>query len=366
MKKLKIFVLCSLLLLAFRPLLAGPPASDLLLQDKCEQNLIGDLKGRYLRSLRLGKGRRVAYQISRPSSHPVDPNKVLFVVNGWASEIKGMKEFARAVGDYGHTVVTIALSAHSESFGTLPRAEVPYFMTPAGSVGGTLSYPTFLSLDELSEEVEAVRQHLKIERVVLAGYSLGAFVATRLALQNPQAYKKLLLVVPGVRSSHLDNPMGVALRADYNAQMVTAQLLRLNPFNPLGAYSAQMIENSAELKYNGLLAQAMRPMLTTIVRNLPSFRPEKLDEMVTGLVALGLAVRDVDLRQEINQIQVPVALVQAQNEDIARKFAQEELFNQVPLEHRGPHLVIPGAKHAFIPEVGHELGRDFHFLIEGQ
>lgn len=53
-----------------------------------------------------------------------------------------------------------------------------------------------ITLDRFTEDIEAVRRHLELDRVHLLGHSWGGFLAMRYALDHPEALRSLTLVSP--------------------------------------------------------------------------------------------------------------------------------------------------------------------------
>ncbi|MDZ7771177.1 MAG: alpha/beta fold hydrolase [Balneolaceae bacterium] len=58
-----------------------------------------------------------------------------------------------------------------------------------------------VTLDRFTEDIEAVRRHLGLDRVHLLGHSWGGFLALRYALAYPQSLRSLTLVSPMPPSS---------------------------------------------------------------------------------------------------------------------------------------------------------------------
>jgi proline iminopeptidase len=54
--------------------------------------------------------------------------------------------------------------------------------------------------DRLVDDVEALREHLKVDRMVLLGHSAGANVAALYAVRRPERISRLLLVTPSTRA----------------------------------------------------------------------------------------------------------------------------------------------------------------------
>jgi len=58
--------------------------------------------------------------------------------------------------------------------------------------------------DRLVPDLEALREHLGLERMTLLGHSAGASLVTRYAAEHPERIEKLVLATPGTRSVGID------------------------------------------------------------------------------------------------------------------------------------------------------------------
>lgn len=91
-------------------------------------------------------------------------------------------------------------AAYLEDLGGLDR-DLPLVLpdlrgtgeSPAGADPADYSFP------RLAEDVEALREHLALERFALLGHSAGAVVAQAYAARHPRRLSHLLLVTPGTR-----------------------------------------------------------------------------------------------------------------------------------------------------------------------
>jgi uncharacterized protein (TIGR03086 family) len=89
--------------------------------------------------------------------------------------------------------------------------------------------PTSYRCDRQVEDVEALRRHLGLDQVDLAGHSAGAAVAIRYAVRYPERVSRLLLITPSPR------PVGLEV-SDADRRQV-ADLRRGEPWFP-AAYAA--------------------------------------------------------------------------------------------------------------------------------
>ncbi|XP_066581752.1 (Lyso)-N-acylphosphatidylethanolamine lipase isoform X2 [Prorops nasuta] len=103
---------------------------------------------------------------------------------------------------------------------------------------GRSSRPTFSHEAEKAEEqlvssVEEWRREMKLEKFVLLGHSMGAFIAAAYAIQHPERVKHLILADPWGFSERPD----AATRKTYMAApfWVKALIFVMQPLNPLWA-----------------------------------------------------------------------------------------------------------------------------------
>lgn len=71
--------------------------------------------------------------------------------------------------------------------------------------------------DRLVEDVEALREHLGLHRMVLLGHSAGANVATQYAARYPQHVSKLVLIGPGTRA------VGIAVPGEMRRELALSR-----------------------------------------------------------------------------------------------------------------------------------------------
>jgi pimeloyl-ACP methyl ester carboxylesterase len=74
-----------------------------------------------------------------------------------------------------------------------------------------------LSIDAMASDLEALLDHLGIERTALAGWSMGGFIAQRLALRAPQRISAMVLLAsaPGGPTAVSAEPQAWAMLTDH-------------------------------------------------------------------------------------------------------------------------------------------------------
>jgi proline iminopeptidase len=102
-----------------------------------------------------------------------------------------------------------------ETLKPLEEAFTVVYLEPRGiGRSGRVADPALYSLDHYVEEVEALRSHLGLERLTLAGHSHGGFVALKYTLAYPDRVDRLLLLNSGAFVRELD-PGWMAGRAGH-------------------------------------------------------------------------------------------------------------------------------------------------------
>jgi len=115
--------------------------------------------------------------------------------------VNGVELFARAIGD-GPLVVVLhgGPGAHHDyllpQFDRLARGRTLFYYDQRG--GGKSPVPRDVPVGwrEQVADLEAVRDHLKIDRLTLCGYSWGGLLAVLYLLEHPERVARLALVSP--------------------------------------------------------------------------------------------------------------------------------------------------------------------------
>jgi proline iminopeptidase len=93
-----------------------------------------------------------------------------------------------------------------ETLQPLEAAHTVVYYDPRGiGRSGRSADPTLYTLDEYVEDLEALRQHLGLNALSLAGHSHGGFVALKYALAYPERIDRLLVLNSGAFVRDLDS-----------------------------------------------------------------------------------------------------------------------------------------------------------------
>src|SRR5262245_54706975 len=162
----------------------------------------------------------------------------------------------------GHTVVLL----HGNNFGGFYFGKPIEALRNAGfrvivpdQIGyGRSSKPVIpYNFNDMARNTRAILQHLKIERVMLVGHSMGGMLATRFSTQYPVTVERLVIYNPiGLVDNRFDRPSDSAddgykrtLGATY--QSVKTALMRYVSHNP-AAWSPEF-ETYARIRYSWTL-----------------------------------------------------------------------------------------------------------------
>ncbi len=179
--------------------------------------------------------------------------------------------------------------------------------------------PGPFTMEQHADDLAALLDHLKIRRTVVAGLSMGGYVAFAFWRRHPERVQGLIL------ADTRAEPDGGAARAGRDAAMVKVQQ------TGAAAYADEMLPrllapgNLADVK----IAGAARKMLA--------------EQPVEGIVGALGGLRDrADSRATLPTITVPTLVIAGVEDAITP-----------PAEARGLAAAIPGARLAIIPRAGH-------------
>lgn len=189
-----------------------------------------------------------------------------------------------------------------------------------------------VSMLRFAEDLYALSQHLDCGPVILAGHSMGGYVAMAFAKAFPQALRKLVLV--GTRSG-ADSPQGAA------ARRATAEKVRAEGSSVVvDAMAPKMLSTG---NTDAAMAASVRGFMA----------PSKPEGVIAAL--LGMADRP-DAGAWLSEIRVPTLVIAGLDDTIIPPSESEALAK-----------AIPDAQLRFIPNAGHlvayEQAEDFNRAV---
>ena len=176
------------------------------------------------------------------------------------------------------------------------------------------------SVDQMTDDVLRLMDHLKIERAHLVGHSTGGAIGQTMAIRNPERLKKLVLFATWTRADKFFRQLFAARRALLmqvgKEAYVRAGTLFLYPPWFIKANEAAIEEREA----------------LSIATFAP---PEVVASRIDAIVAF-------DRTAELAKIRVPTLVLCAKDDFITPAYFSEELAAK-----------IPGAKLVLLPAGGH-------------
>jgi pimeloyl-ACP methyl ester carboxylesterase len=189
------------------------------------------------------------------------------------------------------------------------------------------------SMDRFAGDVHSLLQQLGTGPVVLAGHSMGGYVALAFARNYPQALRGLVLV--GTKAG-ADTPEGAAGRR------ATAEKVKLEGID--GVVNAMAPKMLAASNQDAKMAAAVRALM----------EPSKPEGVIGAL--LGMAERP-DSTPKLGQIKVPTLVITGADDTVIPPAESDLLAKN-----------IPGAQLRVIPNAGHlvafERPKEFNAALE--
>ena len=218
-----------------------------------------------------------------------------------------------------------------ETLQPLEAAHTVVYVDPRGiGRSGRSTDPTLYSLDEYVEDLEALRRHLGLEALTVAGHSHGGSVALKYALAYPERVDRLLIFDSGPFTRDTD-PQWLEARKGYEAAQArwAARDTTLTPddlhaefvrtfFPVLHFYDYESVRQTVE----ELLART-------------TFSAEPFQQSERELATY-------DIRDEIAEIRAPTLIVIGDNDPPDLREGSLLLHERIP---GAQLLIVPGCGH---------------------
>jgi len=244
----------------------------------------------------------------------------------------------------------------SPYFGELPELEAErtlLVLDPRGTGDSDRpADPAGYDLEDYAADVEAVREHLGVERLDLLGHSHGGFVAMAWAGNHPDRVGRLILASTAPRFSDTIRQARMERAASHQGQPYFQDAI-----DAMRAHSAGEYANDAEL-------------IALYERELPLFAPFGTDVSVVGATLARAGVNadalrhfnervagGMDFRPILARIDAPTLVVTGEEDPFGPAVAQE-IADSLP--NATLHL-IPGADH--FPHLDHYHRADWSHAI---
>lgn len=212
--------------------------------------------------------------------------------------------------------------------------------------------PSRYTLDENVKDMEALRVHLGLDRIVPIGTSYGGMVALAYAARYPHAVSKLVLCVTAAHSGFNARAQAiVAERGTPEQQKVCAQLWAgaFTTVDDLRHYYSVMGPLYSVKHDSAMAAEARGRGIQTIDPINRAFGP-------------GGVLRDFDLRPELSRITAPTLILAGRQDWICAPEFSEEIHQAIP----GSELhIFENASHSLRQDVGDELCERIRGFVTG-
>ncbi|MFF7707101.1 3-oxoadipate enol-lactonase [Pseudomonas sp. NPDC007930] len=185
--------------------------------------------------------------------------------------------------------------------------------------GGSLVSPGPYSIAQLGQDVLALLDHLKLERVYFCGLSMGGQIGQWLAINAPQRIAKLILCNTGAKigAPEVWNPRIETVLRDREAAM------------------AGLRDASIARWFTAAYAEANPQIAGRITAMLAATSPD-------GYAANCAAVRDADFREQLGRIEAPLLVISGIEDAVTTpadgEFIRERVAGAQHVQFHAAHL----------------------------
>jgi proline iminopeptidase len=200
------------------------------------------------------------------------------------------------------------------------------------------------TLDNNVEDLEALREYLGLDKIVILGASYGGMVALSYAVRYPQNVSHLIAIVTTPHHGFLERAKDILAARGTDEQKAVAETLWAGAF-----------KNDEELQH---YFDVMEPLYSL------TYQPEKAKEVgQRGIVSsdainegFGGFLRTYDVSGELHKITAPTLVIGAAHDWICAPELSEEIARSIPnadlrMFERSGHSVIHDEHAAFIDVV---------------
>ncbi len=228
-------------------------------------------------------------------------------------------------------------SAFKPAFSPLSaRMQLVYF-DHRGQGRSARGDPASYNLDENVEDMEALRRHLGLGRIVSIGTSYGGMVGMAHAARYPDAVSRLILVVTASHGGFVKRAQEIVAERGTPAQRAVCETLWDGAFR-----TTEELQHYYDVM-GPLYARRFDPAAASVVRGRAAPSPEPLNR------AFGPAgfLRTFDLRPELGRITAPTLIVAGRHDWICPPEFSEEI-----------HRLIPGSRLEIFEDSSHSIRVD--------
>lgn len=209
-------------------------------------------------------------------------------------------------------------------------------LNPRGTDGSDRpADPSAYRLEDYVSDLEELRQHLRVERMLLFGYSHGGIVAQAYALAHPERVRKLVLACTAARFGPEQEAATKAAKEKRSGQQWYAEAVAAADAERDG-----MSDDERRDSFFQMMPLYFAHFGPAEAGYLDTFR----DESVNGDAsrAFGKEIESLDLRGRLRDIKVPTLVITGDEDFICGPACAEEIS-----------AAIPGARQVIVGDAGH-------------
>lgn len=268
--------------------------------------------------------------------------------DGYVETVDGVRLCYHVEGSSPDTIVVIHggpgfhLRYIAPDLGMLARAHTVIYYDQRGAGRSTVvTDSTQLTLEAHIADLEAIRKHFDLDRMVLLGHSWGAALGAHYALQHPAQVAKLILVdsMPPRRTPYGEqmwNNLRAWMDSTTQADVEALSAARRNATNP-----GEACRNYWRVFMRGYLADPADTTLLSRMRGDVCDAPDSALKNASFVTRSTLGpLGDWDWRDAFHKTQVPVLIIHGAKDPIPVASASEwqaafPMAELVVLEHAG-------------------------------
>jgi proline iminopeptidase len=174
------------------------------------------------------------------------------------------------------------------------------------------------TLDNNVEDMEALRQHLGLDKIIVIGTSYGGMVALSYAIRYPQNVSHLIAIVTVADSRFLDRAREILAERGTEEQKAIAQRLWDGAFEneeQLGEFF-QVMGSMYSFTFD---ANSPQPLMNQIILS-----PDAIN------VAFGGFLRSYNVLDQLHQISSPTLVIAGRHDWICAPEFSEEIADRIP------------------------------------
>jgi proline iminopeptidase len=245
---------------------------------------------------------------------------IYFDIDGVGLQLEGPRQIERPAVFLAHGGPGIDHTSGKARYGRLARKMQLVYFDHRGQGRSARGDPARYTLEENVEDMEALRRHLGLERIVSMGTSYGGMVAMAHAARYPRSVSHLILVATAAHSGFIDAAAKIVRErgtAEQIALFEDVRAGRIDTAEKMRRYFTVMGPLYTRVHDPGLSAAALEQAILS---------PEALNR---ALGPEGFLSR-FDLRPELGKIRAPALILAGRHDWICPPEFSEEMQRLIP------------------------------------